>query len=93
MQLRISDTVIWEETRDGISLYHTETGAFLTLNETGAKIWTLIDKLGERAAVVWQMALQYAGTNATMSRHIRGEVDAFITSVVGSGLVTEGVPA
>ena len=93
MPLRINDSVIWHETRDGISLYDTETGAFRTLNETGTEIWSLIDSLGERAPVVWKMALQYGGTNVAVSRRIRTDVDAFISSVVDSGLVTEAVPA
>jgi hypothetical protein len=93
LSLHINDAVIWQETADGVSLYHTETGAFLTLNETGAQIWSLIESLGERGHVVWQIALQYGGTNAALSRRIRDEVDAFISSVVEDGLVSEGVPA
>lgn len=93
MSLRISDAVIWEETAEHVSLYHTETGSFHTLNETAAKIWALVASEGERATVVWKMALEFGGTNAVMSRRIRTEVDAFISSMVEGGLLTETVAA
>lgn len=93
MSLHINDAVIWEETGQGVSLYHTETGEFRTLNETGAKIWLLVARDGERAPVVWNMALRFGGTNAAISSRIRTEVDAFISSLVDSGLLSESVPA
>lgn len=93
MSLHISDAVIWEETAERVSLYHTETGDFLTLNETAAKIWALVTTEGERAPVIWKMALAFGGTNPAISRRIRAEVDAFISSMVDIGLLTETVAA
>jgi hypothetical protein len=91
LSLHINDAVIWQEAGAGISLYHTETGEFRTLNETAAKIWSLVESDGERAPVVWKMALQFGGTNAALSGRIRTEVDAFISSLVDGGLLTESL--
>jgi hypothetical protein len=93
VSLRISDAVIWDETAEHVSLYHTETGDFLTLNETAARIWALVASEGERAPVIWKMALAFGGTNPAMSRRIRAEVDSFISSMVDTGLLTESAAA
>lgn len=89
MSLQVSDAIIWQETAEGVSLYHTETGAFLSLNGTGAQIWALVATDGERGVVAEQLSLLYGGHNEVMRRQIRTEVDAFITTMVDSGLLAE----
>lgn len=89
MSLRVSDAVIWQESASGISLYHTETGRFLTLNETGAKIWVLVDSDGEREPVISKLSLLFAGRNNPLGNRIRTEVDEFIDSMVADGLLVE----
>ncbi|MGX6602219.1 PqqD family protein [Micromonosporaceae bacterium Da 78-11] len=93
MSLRISDSVIWNETADGISLYHTESGDFRTLNGTGAKVWVLVESAGDREQVGRNLSLLYAGPDAALDARIRSEVDGFITTMVESGLLAEDVPA
>ncbi|GAB1642148.1 PqqD family protein [Krasilnikovia sp. MM14-A1259] len=93
MSLHISDSVIWHETAEGISLYHTESGEFRTLNGSAAKIWVLVESDQEREPVKDKLALMFAGGNAAMGARIRSEVDTFIDSMVGSGLLAEGEPA
>lgn len=93
MSLQISDAVIWQETAEGVSLYHTETGDFLTLNETGARIWMLIASDGEREKIVSRLSLEFAGRNPAMSSRVRAEVEEFISSMITDGLLAESVSA
>ena len=90
MSLHISDAVIWQESGDGVSLYRTDSGEFLTLNGSAAQIWALLDGDGERETVIAELTLLYAAGNATLARKIRSEVDAFIDRMLASGLLAEG---
>lgn len=89
MSLQISDAVIWQETAQGVSLYHTETGDFLTLNETAAKIWKLVASDGIREKIVSKLSFQFAGTNAAVRGRIRADVETFIASMIDNGLLAE----
>jgi hypothetical protein len=92
MPLQISDSVIWQDTDGGISLYHTETGSFLSLNETAAEIWQLIAAGSGRDAVVARLSLRFAGTHAVLGGVIRADVDEFIDAMLSGGLLAEGAP-
>lgn len=89
MSLHISDAVIWQETPDGISLYHTESGEFRTLNATGASIWVLAESEGDRKPVIDKLSLLFAGHNTALGARIRADVDAFLDSMVEAGLIQE----
>ncbi|WP_328301966.1 PqqD family protein [Streptomyces sp. NBC_00435] len=89
MSLHISDAVIWQETPDGISLYHSESGDFRTLNATAAQIWALVESDGDRETVINNLSLLFAGHNAVLTARIRAEVDAFISSMVEADLLQE----
>jgi len=89
VSLHISDAVIWQESTDGVSLYHVESGEFRMLNATGAKIWVLVESDGEREPVMRKLALLFAGHNEVLGSRIRSEVDAFIDSMVEAGLLEE----
>jgi coenzyme PQQ synthesis protein D (PqqD) len=93
VSLSINDAVIWNETAEGVSLYHTETGDFLTLNETGAKIWLLVDSDGERDKIISRLSLQFAGRNELMSGRIRADVSQFLDSMISAGLLAENEAA
>jgi hypothetical protein len=93
MSLRIADAVIWHETADGVSLYHTETGEFLTLNDSGAKIWVLLADDGDRESLISRLSLLYAATNPTTRGRIRSDVEEFLRTMVEGGLLAESVPA
>jgi len=92
VSLQISDAVIWQESAGGVSLYNIETGDFLTLNETAAKIWTLVASDGEREKIISELSLQYTGTNTATSGRIRTEIDDFLDSMVKGGLLAEDGP-
>jgi len=89
VSLQINDAVIWQESAEGVSLYHAETGDFLTLNETGSKIWLLVASDGDQEKIISKLSLQYIGTNAAVSGRIRTDVEEFIASMVTSGLLAE----
>ncbi|MFI0419177.1 PqqD family protein [Spongiactinospora sp. 9N601] len=89
MSLRISDSIIWQETGDGISLYHTETGDFHSLNESGSKIWELIASEGEREKIITRLAEEFAGDNALVTVRIMRDVDEFLAGMVQQGLLEE----
>ncbi|MFC5830951.1 PqqD family protein [Nonomuraea insulae] len=91
MSLRISDAVVWQETGEGISLYHTETGDFRTLNETGSKIWLLVANSGEAQPVASALSREFAGTNATLIKRIVVDVHEFIGTMVEQGLFEESL--
>ncbi|GGL07196.1 hypothetical protein Sme01_11920 [Sphaerisporangium melleum] len=89
MSLRISDAVVWQETAEGVSLYHTETGDFRTLNESGSRIWMLVADNGEREPVVSELSGEFAGSNTAMLKRILTDVDEFISALVKDGLIEE----
>ncbi|NUO99649.1 MAG: PqqD family protein [Nonomuraea sp.] len=89
MSLRISDAVIWQETGDGISLYHTETGDFHSLNETASKIWEYVASEGEREKIIARLAEEFAGDNALVTVRIMRDVDEFVAGMVKEGLLEE----
>ncbi|MET9851536.1 PqqD family protein [Streptomyces sp. NPDC006450] len=89
MSLHISDAVIWQETPDGISLYHSESGDFRTLNATAAQIWALVESDGDRETVIRNLSLLFAGHHPVMAARIREEVDSFISSMVEADLLQE----
>lgn len=89
MSLQVSDAVIWQETGEGVSLYNTETGDYVTLNGTGAQIWVLVASDGAREPVISKLSLLYAGPNAELESRISADVDHFIASMVEGGLLVE----
>ncbi|MGW4640213.1 PqqD family protein [Sphaerisporangium sp. NPDC004334] len=89
MTLQISEAVVWQETADGVSLYHTETGDFRTLNETGSRIWMLVASDGAREPVVSKLSGEFAGGNTGMLRRILVDVHEFIGSMIENGLIEE----
>lgn len=89
MSLQISDAVVWQEGAETISIYHTETGDFRSLNETAAKIWMLVENDGTRESVVSKLAGEFAGTNATMAGRIRKDVEDFLQSMIELGFIAE----
>lgn len=93
MSLRISENVIWNETADGVSLYHIETGEFRSLNTTAAKIWVLLADDGDREAVRNRLSLLFGAGNAAIAARIRADVDAFVDAMIGEGMLDETVPA
>lgn len=93
MSLQVNDAVIWQESAEGIALYHTETGAFLTLNQTGARIWKLVDSDGDRERIIGRLSAEYARGNGALSGRIRSEVEQFIAGMIEGGLLAEDEPA
>jgi hypothetical protein len=93
MSLRISENVIWNETATGVSLYHTETGEFRTLNETAAHIWVLVADGTDRAAVSSRLSLLFAPGDERGGRRIRGDVDSFLDTMLDQGLLEAAAPA
>jgi hypothetical protein len=91
--LRISDSVIWQEQGEGVSLYHLDHGFFLTLNESGARIWKLLDGGGDLDAIVTRLALEFGGASSPMTARIRGDVQRFIATMTARDLVTQAEPA
>ncbi|MEU7746679.1 MULTISPECIES: PqqD family protein [unclassified Nonomuraea] len=89
MSLQISDSVIWQETAGGISLYHAETGDFHTLNETGSRIWELVASDGEREPIVAKLSHEFAGDNLAMSVRVLKDVQEFLGSMIERGLIEE----
>lgn len=89
MNVKLSDAVVWQEGAESISIYHTESGDFRSLNDTAAKIWTLVSKENDRDAVASQLALEFAGTNPAIAIRIRRDVEEFIGSMIEHGFMEE----
>jgi hypothetical protein len=93
VSLQVSDAVIWQESGEGISLYNTETGDFVSLNGTGAQIWVLVASDGAREPVISKLSLLYAGPDTELSDRISADVEEFIASMLESGLLVETAAA
>ncbi|MFC4533337.1 PqqD family protein [Sphaerisporangium dianthi] len=89
MSLQISDAVVWQETAEGVSLYHTETGDFRTLNETGSRIWMLVASDGDREPVASKLSREFAGDNTAVLRRILVDVHEFIGTLIDDGMIEE----
>jgi hypothetical protein len=93
VSLQVSDAVIWQQTGEGVSLYNTETGDYLSLNATGAQIWVLMASDGALEPVISKLSLLYAGPDAELGSRISAEVNEFIASMVEGGLLVESASA
>jgi hypothetical protein len=93
VSLQVNDAVIWQETGEGVSLYNTETGDYVSLNGTGAQIWVLTASDGAREPVVSKLSMLYAGPDAELGSRISAEVNEFITSMIEGGLLVESTSA
>lgn len=89
MAIQVSDSVIWHENAGGVSLYHTETGDFHTLNETGSKIWILIASHGEWEPIISKLLDEFAGNNSAVTIRILTDAKAFLCSMIERGWIEE----
>ncbi|MFI6480548.1 PqqD family protein [Nonomuraea sp. NPDC050663] len=89
MSLRISESVIWQESAEGISLYHLESGDFRTLNESASRIWTLVASEGEREPIVERLAAEFSGGSIAISGQILLDVRHFLGAMIADGLIEE----
>jgi hypothetical protein len=89
VSLHITDEVVWQETGDAVSLYHTATGDFSSLNESAAKIWVLVADGDDRETIIRKLSLLYAARTDAASQRIRSDVDTFLDAMVSGGLLAE----
>jgi hypothetical protein len=87
--LRISESVIWQETDQGVSLYHLDTGDFLTLNDTGTQIWLLLAGNGDVESVIIKLSLLFDGARYALDARIRADVEEFVNTMAGNGLLVD----
>ncbi|AGL17727.1 PqqD family protein [Actinoplanes sp. N902-109] len=93
MSLHISEDVIWNETPDGVSLYHTATGEFRSLNPSAARIWMLVADGDDRDTVVTRLRLLYGASTAVARERIGIDVARFLDTMVEQGMLDEKVAA
>lgn len=89
MQLSISDGIMWHETDGSISLYHLESGEFLTLNDAGSRIWMLVSDLGARQAVLSKLVEEFAIGDADLAVTVVTDTKAFIDHALVNGWMEE----
>lgn len=70
---------------DEIILMRLDNGELLTLSDTGAAIWRLIDGTRDREALIAAMAAQYSADEEQLSR----DVDDFLGQLREARLIDE----
>ena len=70
---------------DEIILMRLDNGELLTLSDTGAAIWRLIDGTRDREALIAAMAAQYSADEEQLSR----DVDDFLGQLTEARLIDE----
>lgn len=82
---KLSDNFTEADIDDEIILMRLDNGELLSLADTGAATWRLIDGHRDRAALVAELAAQYSGD----SRDIAQGVDQLLEQLTEAGLVAE----
>jgi hypothetical protein len=89
MQLSICESIMWHETDGNVSLFHVESGEFLTLNDAGSRIWTLVSDHGERHAVLSNLVEEFAIGDADLAIKVINDTKEFIDHALANGWIEE----
>jgi len=90
MQLTISDAIMWNETDGKVSLFHLESGDFLTLNAVGSRIWTLVSSHGAQQAVLAKLIEEFAAGDTSLAVQVVTDTKAFIEHALANGWMKQG---
>jgi len=74
-----------ETSTDGEIMLMRDDGEFISLPDTAATIWRLIDNARDRASLVAAAAREHAVSEAS----IRDDIDEFLTELQEFGLIDE----
>jgi len=85
MRVQITSGAVFADLPDGGVVVHTATKRYYSLNETGARIWALLEETGDPSVVAAKLASLYdiSGEEATRA------VDELTDGLVTAGLVSK----
>ena len=81
-----SDAFTEADVGDEIILMRLDNGELLSLTETGAAVWRMIDGSRDRAALIAALRKQYVGSTEDIGR----DVDQLMDLLNEAGLIAEG---
>jgi hypothetical protein len=81
-----SDAFTEADVGDEIILMRLDNGELLSLTETGAAVWRMIDGSRDRAALIAALRKQYVGSAEDIGR----DVDQLMDLLNEAGLIAEG---
>jgi hypothetical protein len=83
MKLLIAKDVVFEEVDDQVVLLSLDGGRYYKLNESGSRVWALIQEHGELEKIQDEMAREYQADEA----QIRRDVAKIVSDLEANGLV------
>ncbi len=81
--LRPRSGVVAREMSGSAVLVHLETNRIYELNETGARIWTMLEEGLDRPAIVARLCVEYGAPGADTER----DVDDLLAELAREGLI------
>ena len=85
MRVQITSGAVFADLPDGGVVVHTATKRYYSLNETGARIWALLEQSGDPSIAAVALASQYDISYEEATRAVRDLTDG----LVAAGLVTK----
>lgn len=83
---RLHDQVIFRQLGGETILVQLDSNEIFRLNETGARVWEVLSKQHDLAAIVTLVAEEYDVEPEELTR----ELEALIASLVGAGILIAG---
>lgn len=83
-RLAINEAVVFAALNDEAVLLHIETGIYFGLDETGARIWTLLSEGYTEEAIIGKLLEEYDVEPALL----RSDVTTFLANLLNKGLAT-----
>ena len=85
-KVRIADGVVSEQLDGEAVLLHLGSGTYYTLNETGSRIWKLLEELGDPRQALETMCAEYEADRETVA----ADIHELITDLGARGLLSVG---
>ncbi len=83
LTIRFSKDVVFRDLDDEMIIMDMNTGKYFGLNETGAKIWALLDKYQKPKKVIDELLTEYNLSEDECER----EVKQFLQAILNKGLI------
>jgi Asp/Glu/hydantoin racemase len=87
-EIEVAADVVFADLPDGGVVVHTGTKRYYSLNQTGARIWALLEGTGDLAAAASSIASEY-GIPVEDAAHAVGQLTE---GLLAAGLVTKAGP-
>ena len=89
MALLIDDAIVWSDADGVVSLFHTTTGEFHSLNETGSRIWKLIADGLPTTEIASALMAEFADGDEVLSLAVFLDAKNFVDALSERGWILE----